>query len=133
MQKAFTDRTKHNKSTAKSTGHGIANAITDKSMDKVDKAEATALAISEVAMLMQSNQDKQFKQMMEMFKDMMKSNAPGAPLQMPAPTQPKQRKLCPHCKRPHSKPDKCWELDANAADRPANWKPAAERQPRAQS
>ena len=133
MQRAFTDQSKHNKTTAKASGHGIANSATDASMDKIDAAETIALAIAKVAMVMQSTQEKQFKQMMEMFKDMMKSNAPGAPLQTPAPTQPKQRKLCPHCKRPHSKPEKCWELDANAADRPANCKPAAERQPRAQS
>lgn len=133
MQKAFADRKKHDKTTAKSAGRGIANSATD---EKVDEAEAAALAIAEVAMVMQSNQEKQFKQMMDLFKEVMKSNVPGgAPLQAPAPapTQPKQRKVCPHCKRPHSKPEKCWELEANAADRPANWKPAAERQFRAQS
>ena len=118
---------------AKASGRGIANSATDASMDKIDAAETVALAVAEVAMAMQSTQEKQFRQMMEMFKDMMKSNAPGAPLQTPAPTQPKQRKLCPHCKCPHSKPKKCWELDANAADCPAIWKPAAKRQPRAQS
>jgi len=133
MQKAFADRKKHDKTTAKSAGRGIANSATD---EKVDEAEAAALAIAEVAMVMQSNQEKQFKQMIDLFKEVMKSNVPGgAPLQAPAPapTQPKQRKVCPHCKRPHSKPEKCWELEANAADRPANWKPAAERQFRAQS
>ena len=92
-------------------------------MEQVDEAEATALAIAEVAMVMQTNQEKQFKQMMEMFKEIMKANVPWVPLQAPAPTQPKQRKVCPHCNRPQSKPEKCWELEANAADRPANWKP----------
>eukprot|EP01082_Thalassiosira_pseudonana_P004637 g4040.t1 g4040 contig15:204992-206117(-) len=130
MQKAFTDRNKHNKSTAQSTGRGIVNSATDVTMGKVDEAEAAALAIAEVAMVMQSNQEKQFKQMMEMFKELMQANVPGAPSQASVPTQSKQRKVCPHCKRPHAKPDKCWELDANKADRPANWKPAAERQPK---
>ena len=67
-QKAFTDRNKHNKSTAQSTGRGIANSATDATMEKVDEAEAAALAIAEVAMVMQSNQEKQFKQMMEISK-----------------------------------------------------------------
>ena len=67
MQKAFTDRTKHNKTTAKATGHGIANLTTDESMGKVDEAESAALAIAKVAMALQANQEKQFKQMMEMF------------------------------------------------------------------
>lgn len=133
IQKAFTDRTKHNKTTAKTAGHGIANSATDATIDKVDEAEAAALAVAEVAMLMQSNQEKQFKQLMEFMKELMKPNAPGAPSPAPALTQPKQRKVCPHCKRPHSKPEKCWELEANAADRPAKWKPVAERQSRAQS
>lgn len=110
MQKAFTDRNKHDKTTAKASGHGIANSATDEKMDKLDETEAAALAIAEVAMVMQSNQEKQFKQMMELFKEVMKSNVPGgAPFQAPAPapTQPKQRKVCPHCNRPHSKPEKC--------------------------
>lgn len=68
MQKAFTDRNKHNKSTAQSTGRGIVNSATDVTMGKVDEAEAAALAIAEVAMVMQSNQEKQFKQMMEISK-----------------------------------------------------------------
>jgi hypothetical protein len=55
-------------------------------MEQVDEAEATALAIAEVAMVMQTNQEKQFKQMMEMFKEIMKANVPGVPLQAPAPT-----------------------------------------------
>ena len=136
MQKAFADRKKHDKTTAKSAGRGIANSATDERLDKVDEAEAAALAIAEVAMAMQSNQEKQFEQIMKLFKEVMQTNVPGgAPLQAPAPapTQTKPRKVCPHCKRPHSKPEKCWELEANASARPANWKPAAERQSRAQS
>jgi hypothetical protein len=96
-------------------------------MEKVDEAKAAALAIVEVAIVLQENQDKQFKQMMEMFNEMMKANVPAMPVPAPAPpTQPKQRKLCPHCKLPHAKPEKCWELEANNDSCPANWKPAAE-------
>jgi molybdenum cofactor biosynthesis enzyme MoaA len=40
-------------------------------MEKVDEAKAAALAIVEVAIVLQENQDKQFKQMMEMFNEMM--------------------------------------------------------------
>ena len=33
------------------------------------------------------------------------------------------RPQCPHCKRRHIVAfDKCWELEANAASRPSNWK-----------
>ena len=42
MKKAFTDQTKHNKSTVKAIDHGIANSATDATIDKVDKAKAAA-------------------------------------------------------------------------------------------
>lgn len=135
LQKAFTDRTKNNKSTVKAMDHSIAHSATDATSDKVDKAKAAALAIAKVAMIMQSNQEKQFKQMMEMFKKAMKTkNSTGAPTSTPMPTvMPKPRKVCLHCKCPHSKPDKCWEFKANKADCPANWKPVAKRRPKEQS
>ena len=42
---------------------------------------------------------------------------------------------CANCgnKHPNVADVKCWELEANAADHPANWKPTAERLSRAQS
>jgi hypothetical protein len=58
MQKASANRTKHNKSTAKATHHGITNSATDQTMDKVNEAKAAALAIAKVAMILQSNQDE---------------------------------------------------------------------------
>jgi hypothetical protein len=32
--------------------------------------------------------------------------------------------ICKHCgrKHPYKKEDQCWELEANAASRPSNWK-----------
>ena len=135
MQRAFTDRSKHNKMTAKASGRGIANSAMDASMDKIDAAETVALAIAKVAMAMQSTQEKQFKQMMEMFEKLVKANnSPGAQVPAPMPATPsRQCKVCPHCKCRHSKPKKCWELKANKANQPANWKPVTERQPKAQS
>eukprot|EP00804_Cyclotella_cryptica_P001029 CCRYP_008341-RA/>CCRYP_008341-RA protein AED:0.47 eAED:0.46 QI:0/0/0/1/0/0/2/0/90 len=29
---------------------------------------------------------------------------------------------CPHCNKKHLKPKKCWELEANQASRPKDWK-----------
>lgn len=82
IQNEFTKKTKHNKTSARSVGRGIANA-TDEQIDKVDEAEAAAIAIAEVANAMQAQQNKQFEQMMQMMKTMMQNNGTN-----PAPTQP---------------------------------------------
>ncbi|KAL7477662.1 hypothetical protein ACHAW6_003462 [Cyclotella cf. meneghiniana] len=57
IQNKFAKHHKQNKSTAKSVGHGIGNAATDKQVEQqVSYMEATA----EVAHIMQESQDKQF-------------------------------------------------------------------------
>ena len=38
------------------------------------------------------------------------------------PTNCQPRKEYPHCKKKHANQDKCWELEANKASRPENWK-----------
>ncbi|KAL7474037.1 hypothetical protein ACHAW6_000036, partial [Cyclotella cf. meneghiniana] len=55
IQNKFAKKTKHNKTSARSVGRGIANA-TDEQIDKVDEAEAAAIAIAEVANAMQAQQ-----------------------------------------------------------------------------
>ena len=80
--------------------------------------------------------------MMQMMKTIMQTNGTN-----PAPTQPptntgggkanggggrdgarrEGKKRCPHCKwMVYHKPEKCFELDANAAKRPAGWKSVKE-------
>jgi hypothetical protein len=67
--------------------------------------------------------------MLKMFKDILgtlpSAGKGAAPASASAPTS--QRPKCPHCNLRHIKPEECWELEANASKRPANWKPAAER------
>ena len=65
MQKEFGKQYKQNKTTAESVGNGIANNITDK---EVEQLEAQALFIAELANSMQDQSQKQFKEMMELFK-----------------------------------------------------------------
>ncbi len=67
MQKEFGKHIKQNKTTAKSVRHGIANSITDKEVE-VGQFEAQALFVAELANSMQEQSQKQFKEMMEMFK-----------------------------------------------------------------
>jgi hypothetical protein len=77
--------------------------------------------------------------MLEMMKTLMHNNGTH-----PAPTQPAlpsnpgganetagerrdKKKRCPHCKwMVYHKPEKCFELEANAAKRPAGWKSVKE-------
>jgi hypothetical protein len=98
MQKEFGKHPKHNKTTAKLAGFGIANSVTDKDVEKIEQLKAQALMIA-----------------MELFKAALEKNSP-------TPTNPKkgaageQKKKCQHCGwKVYHKPEACFELDANAA------------------
>ena len=128
--------TKRNKSqdTAKNAGFGIANAATTLQQQQLqqlqlNQAAETALAYATLAESMKDSHKESMEQMLKMFKDILgtlpvsgKGTAPA-----PATAATAQRPKCPHCNLRHVKPEECWELEANASKRPANWKPAAER------
>ena len=119
IQKEFGKQHKQNKTTAKSVGFGIANSITDKDVEKIEQLEAQALMIAELANSMQAQSQKQFNEMMELFKATLNSPTPKTP----KTGAEKKKKKCPHCGlEVYHKPDACYELDANASKRPADWK-----------
>ena len=65
------------------------------------------------------------KNMIAMFEKLiasMPTTATPAAIIPPPKTPCQPRNECPHCKKKHANHDKCWELDANKALRPANWK-----------
>ena len=74
MQKEYSECTKQSKATVQSTGHSTANAVTDATINKVDEVKVATLTITEIAIIMQSQQNKQMKQMMEMFKSITQAN-----------------------------------------------------------
>jgi hypothetical protein len=122
MQKEFGKHHKQNKPTAKSVGYGIANSITNNTVDQIDHLKAQTLIIAKFANSMQEQSQKQFKEMMEMLKVTLNANSPTS-------TTPKggaggkKKKKCPHCRlEVYHKPEACFKLDANAAKRPAGWK-----------
>jgi hypothetical protein len=117
-QKELGKHNKQNKTTAKSVGHGIANSITDK--------EAQALFVAELANSIQEQSQKQFKEMMELFKAKLDAKSSPYPSNQeqnqkqfkemmelfkakldakssPYPSNPKggegkkQKKMCQHC------------------------------------
>jgi hypothetical protein len=122
MQKEFGKHHKQNKTTAKSGGYGIANSITNNTVNQINHLKSQALIIAKLANSMQEQSHRQFKEMMEMFKVTLNANSP-------TPTTPKggaggkKKKKCPHCGlEVYHKPEACFELDANAAKRPVGWK-----------
>ncbi len=103
-------------------GYGIANSITDNAVGQINHLKAQTLIIAELANSMQEPSQKQFKEMMEMFKATLNANSP-------TPTTPKgsaggkKKKKCPHCGlEVYHKPEACFKLDANAAKCPAGWR-----------
>ncbi len=122
--------------TAKSLGYGAANAM-----------EEYAALTEEVVAAITEEHAKEMKTQMQRMEDLanaMKELMAGAKAQQtPAAnategkTQTERAKkraeyrkklanatACTHCKKKHPtrSDDKCWELEANAADRPASWK-----------
>jgi hypothetical protein len=123
IQTEFTKMVKRNRSTAGSVGKGIANKATE---EKISDAEAQAMVIAEVANVLQAQNAEQMKNMMTMFEKLLVSAQvlPAAPPIVNPPKAPHQpRKECPHCSKKHTNHDKCWELDANKALRPATGSP----------
>lgn len=138
LQSEFSRKTKHHKTSAQSVGRGIVNSTND-TMNQVDEAAAAAFAIAEVANAMQTHQNKQFKQMLEVMETLMHNNSTHQALSQPAlPSNPgganetaggrrNKKKHCPHCKwMVYHKPEKCFELEANAAKHPTGWKSVKE-------
>lgn len=82
------------------------------------------MIFAEVANSINEKSAQQFKEMMELFKKELgsKGNVPNPSNPNPNPNA-KKKKLCPHCNMEvYHKPEKCFELEANAEKRPAGWK-----------
>ncbi len=77
--------------------------------------------IAELANSMQEQSQKQFKEMMELFKVTLDKNSPP-PTNPKKGAEGKKKKKCQHCGlEVYHKPKACFELEANAAKRPAGW------------
>jgi hypothetical protein len=117
IQKEFAKHNKRDRQTAKGAGRGLANNVT-----AAEETELQAMAMAEFVNAVTAQQTAQMEKMMEMFKETMAAKQPET-----TPNTTFTHQKCPHCKLRHPKPDDCWELEKNAAKRPKNWKPVAER------
>jgi hypothetical protein len=123
MQQEFGKHHEQNKTTAKAAGHGIANNVTDKEVDHLDQIEAQAFVLAEFANSLNEQTTKQFKEMMELFKKTLETKDPPKPGNTTGSGGRKTKKTCPHCGlEVYHRPEKCFELKANADKRPAGWK-----------
>jgi DNA repair exonuclease SbcCD ATPase subunit len=113
--------------TARATGHASANSIVE------DLAEATEQLVAnlneqhskqvevisekhakQVETLIKANNEA----MKELTAAILKNNKSSAA----ATGNTKSKGNCPHCNKKHRGHDKCWELPANEAKHPADWK-----------
>ena len=93
IQREFTKRVKHDKTSAQSVGKGIANQAREDN-DTPSEADQAAWALAEVASVMQAAQDKQMEKLMELFTksmEAMKNSSSPAPAPAPAPGPCRQR------------------------------------------
>jgi hypothetical protein len=72
---------------------------------------------------MQEQSQKQFKEMMELFKSKLYAKTLPNPSNPKGGGEGKKKQKCPHCgMEVYRKPETCFELEANAFMRPAGWK-----------
>ena len=130
-------------STAKSTGYGSANAleeyvmITEELVANISEENEKKLQthVQRLESLNKANTDM-LKSIMSLLDKSGGSNATAPATTVSGAKQDRQQKRseykkrletatpCTHCKKKHPNraDEKCWELDANAASRPAGWK-----------
>jgi hypothetical protein len=130
--------------TARATGHGLANNIVEEMAQATEElvAELTEKHSKQIAALIKSNSDAMDKLTTAIMANKPtptgnNSNAtatasgekPKWLLRKEASKKAWEEKKknateCPHCgrKHPNRTPDQCWELPANADKRPVDWK-----------
>ena len=130
MSAEYAKENKQNKQTAKQMK---ANAIEEQAEATEELiANLTEAHTRQIEALIKANTEA-MKEMMNLVKD--KTITPINPTNQTNEEKKKKREekqkkflnapICKHCgkKHPSKKEDECWELDKNAASRPASWKP----------
>lgn len=130
MSAEYAKENKQNKQTAKQMK---ANAIEEQAEATEELiANLTEAHTRQIESLIKANTEA-MKEMMSLVKD--RTITPTNPTNQTSEEKKKKREekqkkflnapICKHCgkKHPSKKEDECWELDKNAASRPASWKP----------
>ena len=130
MSAEYAKENKQNKQTAKQMK---ANAIEEQAEATEELiANLTEAHTRQIESLIKANTEA-MKEMMSLVKD--RTITPTSSTNQTSEEKKKKREekqkkflnapICKHCgkKHPSKKEDECWELDKNAASRPASWKP----------
>ena len=130
MSTEYAKENKQNKQTAKQMK---ANAIEEQAEATEELiANLTEAHTRQIESLIKANTEA-MKEMMSLVKD--RTITPTSSTNQTSEEKKKKREekqkkflnaqICKHCgkKHPSKKEDECWELDKNAASRPASWKP----------
>ena len=136
MNTEFTKLNRQDATTARATGHSSVNNVVEEMAKATEElvAELTERQGKQVETLMKSTSEA-----LEKLTAAILANKPSATATATGNSsgkrwakaaiwaeKKKNATTCPHCTRihPNRTHDQCWELPANAAKRPANWKSA---------
>jgi hypothetical protein len=136
MNTEFTKLNRQDATTARATGHSSVNNVVEEMAKATEElvAELTERQGKQVETLMKSTSEALEKLTAAILANKPSAtatatgNSSGKLLAKAAIWAEKKKNAttCPHCTRihPNRTHDQCWELPANAAKRPANWKSA---------
>jgi len=123
------------KLTAQATGYGIANHVGTAESFTHDTANLVLETTAELVNAVSAHNDKKLDDLIKLqtdtlaaFQKLLHKNTSSNTATTGNPCNPRKNQ-CPHCKHLHPRIpiEKCWELPANAASRPAHWKPLVDR------
>ena len=128
-------KTTTRKLTAQATGYGIANHVDTVTPFNTDTANLVLETTAELVNAVSAQNDKKLDDLIKLhtetlaaFQKLLHKNNSSSTATTNNPRNPRKNQ-CPHCKRHHPRIpiEKCWELPANVASRPAHWKSLADR------
>jgi hypothetical protein len=136
MNTEFTKLNRQDATTARATGHGSVNNVVEEMAQATEElvAELTEKHSKQVEALIKANSDAIEKLTAAILANKASATATATGDSSGKATakaalwaeKKKNATTCPHCNRvhPNRTHNQCWELPANAAKRPANWKSA---------
>jgi hypothetical protein len=138
IQEKWAAKNSKNRSNTRTVKYGIANVAREQA-PATQAVQSEEELVAELLNAVRSEQDKKMEQFftetqtaltattkaLEAITLKLANGGGGGGGGGPPGGKPKPKK-CPHCNKFHFKHPECWELPANAAKRPANWKSVKE-------
>jgi hypothetical protein len=129
MYAEFSKLNRQDATTARATGHASANNVVEQMAKATEElvAELTERHSNQVESIIKSNSEVMEKLTAAILANKPTASTVTANKSAKAAAWAEKKRIattCPHCNRKHPNhtSDHCWELPANAAKRPADWK-----------